>query len=323
MKASVYRKYGPPEVMKIEELPKPTPLADEILIKVICSTINRTDCGFRSAEYVISRLFSGLFRPKLNVLGSEFAGIVVEIGSAVTQFKVGDKVFGFDDKKFGSYAEYKCIGENKAVTTIPEGLSFSTAAAILEGSHYALCDIRAAKVKKGQKVIVIGGTGAIGSSAVQMLKHHFEADVTAVCGSNHIDLVKSLGADVVLDYTKEDYTKTDEKYDFIFDAVGKSSFGEAKKVLKENGIYISTELGKNGENIYLALWTPFFSKKKLLFPLPTINKEDTLFIKNLVETKQFMPVIDRTYKFEDIVEATKYVETGQKVGNVILEIGEE
>ncbi len=323
MKASVYRKYGPPEVMKIEEFPKPTPLADEILIKVICSTINRTDCGFRSAEYVISRLFSGLFKPKLNVLGSEFAGIVEEIGSAVTQFKVGDKVFGFDDKKFGSYAEYKCIGENKAVATIPEDLPFSTAAAILEGSHYALCDIRAAKVKKGQKIIVIGGTGAIGSSAVQMLKHHFETDVTAVCGSNHVDLVKSLGADVVLDYTKEDYTKTDEKYDFVFDAVGKSSFGEAKKVLKENGIYISTELGKNGENIYLALWTPFFSKKKLLFPLPTINKEDTLFIKNLVETKQFMPVIDRSYKLEDIVEATKYVETGQKVGNVILEIGEE
>lgn len=319
MKAVVYRKYGPPEVLTIEELAKPIPQSDEILIKVICSTVNRTDCGFRSAEYVISRLFSGLFRPKLNVLGSEFAGIVEEIGASVTQFKVGDKVFGFDDKKFGGHAEYKCIGENKAVATIPEGVSFEEAAAILEGSHYALCDIRAAKVQKGQKVLVNGATGAIGSAAVQLLKH-YETVVTAICDTKNIDLVKSLGADKVLDYMKEDYTNTAERYDFVFDAVGKSSFGQAKKVLKEKGVYISTELGKGGENIYLALWTPFFSNKKLLFPIPTINKEDTLFIRALVESKQFKPVLDRTFKFNDIVEATKYVETGQKIGNVILSI---
>jgi NADPH:quinone reductase-like Zn-dependent oxidoreductase len=322
MKASVYKKYGSPDVLKIEEVSKPIVLADEILIKVICSTVNRTDCGFRSAEYVISRLFSGLFKPKMQVLGSEFSGIVEEIGSEVTQFKVGDRVFGFDDKKFGGHAEYKTIGENKSVATIPEGIDFEEAAAILEGSHYALCDIFAAKVQKGQKVLVNGSTGAIGSSAVQLLKHHFGAEVTAVCGTENQELVKSLGADYVIDFTKENYTNTTLKYDFVFDAVGKSSFGEAKKVLKENGIYISTELGKGGQNVYLALWTPFFSKKKLLFPLPTINKKDTLFIKSLVETNQFRPLIDRNFNFtlDQIIEATKYVETGQKIGNVVLKI---
>lgn len=321
MKASIYRKYGPPEVITIEEVEKPRPQSNEILIKIIASTVNRTDCGFRSAEYFISRFFSGLFKPKMKVLGSEFAGIVTEIGSQVSQFKIGDKVFGFDDKKFGGHAEYKCIAENQTVVTIPDDIPFETAAAILEGSHYALCDIRAAKVQKGQKVLLNGATGSIGSAALQILKH-FEAHVTAVCDTKSLELVKSLGADKVIDYTKEDYTNTNEKYDFVFDAVGKSSFGQAKKVLTEKGIYISTELGKNGENIYLALWTSLFKKKKLLFPIPTSSKEDTLFIKNLVETKQFSPLIDRIYKLDEIVEAYNYVETGQKIGNVVIKIAD-
>ena len=243
MKAAIYTQYGVPEVVKIMDVEKPTPKENEVLIKVHASTVNRTDCGFRSAEYFVSRFFSGLFRPKFKTLGCEFAGEIEAIGKAVSSFKIGDKVFGFNDSRFGGHAEYMTLAENAPFTTMPNNVSFEVAAAITEGAHYALCDIRAAKVKHGQKVLVNGGTGGIGSAAVQLLKH-FGAEVTAVCGTQHVELVKSLGADVVIDYLKEDFTKRNQTFDFIFDAVGKSSFGRCKPLLKENGIYISTELGK-------------------------------------------------------------------------------
>ena len=204
---------------------------------------------------------------------------------------------------------------------MPDGLSFDEAAAITEGGHYALVDIRAAKVRPGQNVLVYGATGAIGSAAVQLLKH-FGAVVTAVCNTKNVELIRSLGADTVVDYQTEDFTKTTTRFEFIFDAVGKSSFGQCKPLLTENGVYISTELGKNGENILLALTTPFSRGKKLLFPLPTITKEDVVFLKELVQNGEFKPVIDRTYKLEQIVDAYKYVESGQKTGNVLLKIVE-
>ncbi len=321
MKAAVYTKYGPPEVVKLMEVPKPVPKDTEILIKVYTATVNRTDSGFRSAEYFISRFWSGLLRPKLPILGCEFAGIVEAIGPSVSLFKTGDKVFGFNDKTFGGHAEYLTIDEHDAVTTMPEGLSFDSAAAITEGGHYALVDIRAANVKPGQRVMVYGATGAIGSAAVQLLKH-FGANVTAVCNTKNVELVKNLGADTVIDYQSEDYKKTEIKFDFIFDAVGKSSYGQCKPLLTEKGVYISTELGKNGENILLALTTPLWGGKKLLFPLPTISKSDVVFLKDLVQKGEFKPVIDRVYKLDQIVEAYKYVETGQKTGNVLLRITE-
>ena len=317
MKASINTQYGPPEVVKIMEVEIPTPKDNELLIKVHASTVNRTDCGFRSAEYFVSRFFSGLFKPKNKILGCEFAGEIVGMGKDVTLFKMGDKVFGFNDTQFGGHAEFMTINEQAAIATMPNNVPYEVAAAITEGGHYALCDIRAAQVKSGQKVLVNGATGAIGSAAVQLLKH-FGAEVTAVCDTKNVALVQSLGADVVIDYLKEDFTKRSETFDFIFDAVGKSSFGRCKPLLNENGIYISTELGKNGENIYLALLTPLFSRKKLLFPLPTISKDDVIFLKNLVETGQYKPVIDRQYPLEQIVEAYKYVETGQKTGNVVI-----
>lgn len=319
MKAVVHTKYGPPEVLQIKEVEKPVPKHKEVLIKVYATTVNRTDCGFRSAEYFISRLFSGLFKPKNHILGNEFAGVIEEIGEGVSLFKVGDRVFGYNDTKFGAQAEYMTMGESEAIITMPDSLSFEEAAPITEGAHYALCDIRAAKVKSGQNVMVYGATGAIGSAAVQLLKY-FGANVTAVCNTQNVELVKSLGADEVIEYQTQDFTKTDTRFDLVFDAVGKSSFGKCKMLLKEKGIYISTELGKNGENIFYALTTPLFGGKKVLFPLPTISKEDVLFLKSLVEEGKFKPVIDRKYSLEQIVEAAKYVETGQKTGNVVITV---
>ena len=321
MKASVYTKYGPPEVAKVTEVPKPIPKDNEVLVKVYASTVNRTDAGFRSAEYFISRFWSGLLRPKYKILGCEFAGVIEEIGKSVKELRIGDKVFGLNEKSFGGHGEYLTIAETNALTTMPEGISFDTAAALTEGAHYALVDIRAAKVKPGQNVLVYGATGAIGSAAVQVLKH-FGAVVTAVCNTKNVALVKSLGADTVIDYQTQDFTKTENKFEFIFDAVGKSSFGQCKPLLTEKGIYISTELGKNGENILFALTTPLWGGKKLLFPIPSISKKDVIFLKELVEKGEYKPVIDRKYKLDQIVDAYRYVESGQKTGNVVLKIVE-
>ena len=319
MRAIIHTKYGPPEVAELMEVDKPVPKAGEVLIKVYVTTVNRTDCGFRSAEYFISRFFSGLFRPKYNTLGNEFAGEIDEIGSAVTLFRKGDKVFGYNDIKFGAHAEYMTMAEDGAITTMPENLTYEESAPITEGAHYALCDIRAANVKNGQNILIYGATGAIGSAAVQLVKF-FGATVTAVCNTKNVNLLKFLGADVVIDYTQQDFTKTEQVFDFVFDAVGKSSFGKCKAILKKKGIYISTELGKNSENVFLALLTPFFGGKKVLFPVPSIKKEDVVFLKELVEAGRYKPVIDRRYPLEQIVEAYRFVETGQKTGNVVITI---
>lgn len=321
MKGIVHTQYGPPEVAQLKEVPKPTPKDTEVLIKVHASTVNRTDAGFRSAEYFVSRFWSGLFRPKYQTLGCEFAGVIEEIGKSVTTFRKGDKVFGYNDKTFGGHAEYLTISESDAVTIMPHNLSFNEAAPITEGAHYALNNIRASKIKKGQNALVYGATGAIGSSAVQLLKH-FGVNVTAVCNTKNINLLKALGADLVIDYQTQDFTNTDIKYHFIFDAVGKSSFGQCKPLLTEKGIYISTELGKNAQNIFYALSTSFSDGKKVLFPIPSITKADVIFLKELAENGEFKPVIDRQYKLDQIVEAYQYIETGQKTGNVVITIAE-
>lgn len=321
MKALVHSKYGPPEVVKLMDVDKPIPKDNEVLVKIYASTVNRTDCGFRSAEYFISRFWSGLLRPKYQILGCEFAGIIEEIGNSVTSFKTGDKIFGFNDKSFGGHAEYLTIAETAALTTMPENISFDTAAALTEGAHYALVDIRAAKIKPGQHVLVYGASGAIGSAAVQLLKH-FGTIVTAVCNTKNVTLVKSLGADRVIDYQTQDFTKTENKFDFIFDAVGKSSFKQCRPLLTEKGIYISTELGKKGENIFYALTTALWGGRRVLFPIPSITKKDVIFLKELVQKGEFKPVIDRQYNLDQIVEAYTYVESGQKTGNVVLKITE-
>jgi len=322
LKAAVHYQYGPPEVIQLAEMAKPIPKENEVLIKVYASTVNRTDCGFRSAEYFVSRFFSGLLRPKNPILGSEFAGEVETVGSAVKDFKPGDRVVGFSDSNFGGHAEYVCIEEKAGLTIMPKDWKYAEAAPLLEGSHYALCDLRAAKVEAGQKVMVYGASGAIGSAAVQLLKH-FGAEIWAVCGPESVELIKNLGAHHVIDYTKEDFTKTGVQFDLIYDAVGKTSFGACRPLLKNKGIYKSTELGKGGANIFYALVTPWLGGKKVLFPIPFMKREDADFIKNLAESGKFRPLIDRSYTLDQIVEAYEYVESRRKIGNVVIIIRPE
>jgi NADPH:quinone reductase-like Zn-dependent oxidoreductase len=319
MKAIVYTKYGPPEVAVLSEVVKPVPKNNEVLVKVCATTVNRTDCGFRSAVYFISRFWSGLFRPKIRILGCEFAGVIEETGSEASIFRKGDRVFGFNGQSFGGHAEYLIMAEDGAIALMPDHMNFDEAAPMTEGAHYALNAIRAAKIKSGQHVMVYGATGAIGSAAVQLLKY-YGAQVTAVCNTKNVELIRSIGADTVIDYQTQDFTKTEVRFDFILDAVGKSSFGQCKPLLNKKGIYISTELGRRSENIWLALVTPLLGGKKVLFPIPTITKKEVIFLKELAEKGAFKPLIDRYYQLEQITDAYIYVESGQKTGNVVLKI---
>ncbi|MDI1233437.1 MAG: NAD(P)-dependent alcohol dehydrogenase [bacterium] len=321
MRAAIYKQYGPPEVAQLMEVEIPVAKDNEVLVKVMASTVNRTDSGFRSAEYFISRFWTGLLKPTYPILGCEFAGVIAGIGKDVTLFKIGDRIFGYNDKRMGGHAEYLCISETDAIASIPAALNFEEAAPITEGAHYALNQIRASKIQKGQQVMVYGATGAIGSAAVQLLKY-MGVEVTAVCNTKNVGLIKSLGADTVIDYQTQDFTQTTKKFDFILDAVGKSSFGICKKLLVDKGCYISTELGKNAENIWYALFTPLLGGKKVLFPIPTMTKADALYLKEMIEKGGFKPVIDRTYKLEQIQDAYRYVESGQKTGNVIIKIAD-
>lgn len=319
MIAVVSDKYGPPEVQKIIEIEKPKPNSHEVLVKIYATTVNRTDCGMRSAQYFISRLFTGIFKPKFKVFGSEFAGKVVAVGKEVKEFKIDDKVFGFDDVSFGAHAEYKVIPSSSTISTIPKYMTYVEAAPITEGALYAYNDIEAANVKKNHNVLIYGASGAIGSSAIQIIKH-IGAKVTAVCGTKNVNLLKSLGADRVIDYKKEDFTQIDQQFDFIFDAVGKSSYGQCKKLLKPTGIYCSTELGFMCQNPLLAMWYSLIGSRRVIFPIPQSNKEKIEYLKNLIESGSYKPHVDRIYQLKDIIEATRYVETGKKVGNVVIQV---
>ena len=315
MRAFVHTSYGPPEVLKLEVVPDPVPGDNEILVKVCAATVNRTDDGLVRANYFISRFFTGLFRPKNNISGSEFSGRVEATGKGVSLFKPGDKVFGFSE--FGAHAEYLKMAEDGAVAIIPEGMSFEEASPLTEGSHYALNFIRAANIQAGQQVLIYGATGAIGSAALQIIRA-IGAEVTAVCNTRNIGLIKSLGADEVIDYTKQDFTRINKTFHVVIDAVGKSSFKACKPLLKEGGIYISTDLGYMAQNPFLALITPLFGGKKVLFPIPAIDSEMIHYLRDLAGSGKFKPVIDRVYNFEEIPEAFRYVNTGQKTGNVVI-----
>ncbi len=319
MKAIVCTKYGPPEVLQLNEVEKPTPKNNEVLVKIHATTVNRTDCAILRAKPFISRFFTGVFKPNKPILGTEFAGEIEAVGKSVSSFKLGDKVFGFNDSGSGSHAQYMTISEDKAVTTIPKNITYEQAAASTEGAHYAYNVIKKVNLKSGQKVLVNGATGAIGSAAVQFLKY-FGVDVTATCNTKNIELIKSLGAEKVIDYTKEDFTKDDQEYSFVFDAVGKSSFAKCKLLLQPGGVYISSELGPMAQNLFFAFITPIIGNKKVIFPLPTDCRGSVLFIKKLIEEGKFKAVIDRKYPLEQVAEAYKYVETGQKTGNVVITV---
>lgn len=322
MQAAVYRQYGPPEVLQVETVPMPIYADDDVLVRVHYSSVTRTDCGFLRAEPFIVRFFSGLLKPKSPILGCEFSGEVVAIGAAVSNYQIGDRVFGFkdDDHGFGGHAQYTRMPASGLMAKIPESLSFEAAAAGLEGAHYALYYIRSAEIGKHERVLLNGATGAIGSAALQIM-HSMGATITAVCAKPHTHTVEALGAVRTIDYLSEDFTQMDESFDVVFDAVGKSTFGRCKPLLKEHGIYTSTELGPFCQNPLLALLTPLFSKKQVHFPIPNNNnKADADYLASLMQAKHYKPLIDRTYPLDEIVDAFHYVESGEKIGNVLIKI---
>lgn len=312
MKAATRTVYGGPEVLSINETAKPTPAANELLVKVHAATVNRTDCGILWAKPFIMRFFTGLTKPKLPTTGTDFAGEVKAVGAAMTDFKVGDRIFGFNDNGLCSHAEYLTIAADQPITTIPEGISYKQAAASAEAAHYAYNFINKVNIKAGDNVMLNGGTGAIGSAALQMLKA-MGVMVTATCRTQHVDLVKEMGADKVIDYLQEDFTQDDAQYDFVFDAVGKSTYGKCKHLLKPDGVYLSSELGPGTQNPFLALVSPHVK-----FPVPTDIKRSLSVVKDLLAQGKFKPLIDRTYPLEEIREAFTYVDSGEKVGNVVL-----
>jgi NADPH:quinone reductase-like Zn-dependent oxidoreductase len=317
MRAVVYDRYGPPEVLRLEEVDRPAPKDDEVLVKIHATTVNRTDCGWRSAKPFIGRYFTGLRRPKRRILGSELAGEVEAVGAAVSQFKVGDHVFGVN--YFGAHAEFVCVQEDRPLAHKPAGMTFEEAAAVSDGAILALTALRKGNLRKGQKILIYGASGSIGTAAVQLAKH-FEADVTAVCNTKNVELVRSLGADEVVDYLQEDFTKNGKTYDAVFDAVGKHSFRRCRRSVKPGGFYVETDLGFMWHVPLLALATRRIGDKRVTLPTPNYTKKDVLFLKELVEAGRYRPVIDRSYPLEQVVEATKYVETGQKTGNVVLTV---
>jgi NADPH:quinone reductase-like Zn-dependent oxidoreductase len=318
MRAVVCDRYGPPEVQRIEEVERPVPKEDEVLVKIHATTVTRTDCGIRAAEPFFIRFFFGLRRPKQRILGTELSGEVEAIGAAVSQFAVGDHVFGSTAAfRTGAHAEFVCLPESGPLAHKPAGMTFEEAAAVPDGFILALMCLESIHPQKGQTILVYGASGAIGTAGVQLAKH-FGADVTAVCNTKNVELVRSLGADTVIDYMKDDFTKNGETYDVIFDAVGKHSFSRCRGSLKPGGAYVATD---GFRNIFLQLWTSRIGDKKVVFPIPPhYTKKNVLFLKELIEAGKYRPVIDRRYPLEQVVEATRYVETEQKTGNVVLTV---
>jgi len=318
MKAVVCDRYGPPDILRLEDVEQPVPGPDEVLIRIRATTVNRSDCHYRLGTPPFARLFTGLLRPRHRILGSELAGDVEAAGPAVTEFTPGDAVFGVKAWKFGAHAEYICMRESAALARKPTGVSYEEAAAVCDGVILALMGLRRADIPQGRSILVYGASGSIGTAAVQ-LSRYYGADVTAVCNTENLELVKTLGADRVIDYTREDFTRNGQTYDVIFDAVGKHSFGRCRDSLNPGGIFLATD---QLHNLVLALWTSRIGDKKVVFPIPPrYTKQDVVFLRGLMEAGQYRAVIDRRYPLADVVEACRYVETGQKSGNVVLTVG--
>ena len=314
MKAAVRRVYGTPKTIKIEKIEQPIPKANEVLIRVKNTTVNRTDCANLMAKPFFMRFILGVFKPSKFILGTDFSGVIEAVGTNVTSYKVKDRVFGFNDLGACSQAQYVVANTKKNLLKIPNKISFKSAVASLEGASYAYSFLKKANIKSGQKILINGATGAIGSALLQFLKP-YDVHITATCATNNIELIKSLGAHKVIDYMVRDFTKEKHKYDTVLDTVGKSRWKLCKSILKPNGIYISSELGPKSENLFLALFL-----KRVKFPKPFPLKISLPFIKQQLETGNFKPLIDRTFDLEDISEAYTYVLKGQKTGNVVINI---
>lgn len=319
MKAAVHTRYGPPEVVRIREVDRPEVGDRDVLVRVHATTVNRTDCAYRAAKPFFMRLLTGIARPRRTIMGTEFAGEIEAVGSGVASFSVGDRVFGYNEGAFGAHAEYLSVPADGSIATVPAGVTFEQAAPGTEGAHYALACIRHAGVRAGQDVLVHGATGGIGSAAVQLLKS-LDVTVTAVCATESLALVRRLGADRVVDYTVRDFTEDEQTYDAVIDAVGKSTFGRCRRLLKPGGVYLSSELGPWAQNLVLALVTPLLRGRKVKFAFPRDNQAIVRHLRELIESGAFTPVIDRRYPLDRIVDAYRYVETGQKIGNVVITV---
>jgi NADPH:quinone reductase-like Zn-dependent oxidoreductase len=322
MRAVVYDRYGPTEVLRLAEVDEPTPKNAEILVRVRATAVTRADCATREANRrsgiavsLLSRSISGIRRPRQPILGSEFAGTVEAIGVAVREYRSGDRVFGTTGFKFGAYAELICIPESAPIAIMPDAMTFEDAAAVTDGGLNALWCLRQGDLRKGQRILVYGASGAIGTAGIQLARY-FEADVTAVCSTRHLELARSLGADRVIDYTYEDFTTNGQTYDVIFDAVGKLSFARCRRSLRPGGRYLATD---GLRNLALALVTAHSGTRKVKFSIPPrYTRDDVLLLKELLEAGRYRAVLDRTYPFEDVIDATRYVETERKTGNVVL-----
>jgi NADPH:quinone reductase-like Zn-dependent oxidoreductase len=318
MKAVVHDRYGPPDVLRIEDVDRPVPKDDEVLVGVHASTVTRGDAmGVRSEDYRFTRLYTGIRRPRVPRQGTEFAGVVEEIGTGVTGLRVGDEVFGV---KGGANAEFVAVRESGVIAPKPESLTFEEAAAVPDGSLLALTCMRPGQPLEGKRVLVYGAAGSVGTAAVQLLVGHFRADVTAVCDTRDVELVRSLGARAVLDRFAEDFTKNGETYDVVFDAVGKHSFRRCRRSLRRGGVYISMDLGFMYHVPILGLVTRFVGSRRATLGLGRYRKDDLRLVKELVDAGAYRPVIDRTYALDEIVEAVRYVESGQKTGNVVIRV---
>jgi NADPH:quinone reductase-like Zn-dependent oxidoreductase len=316
MRAVIHDRYGPPEVLRVDDIERPVPEDDEVLVSVYASTVTRGEAmGVRSKEYRFTRVLTGVRRPRKTFFGSEFAGRVEEVGPAVTEFQIGDEVFGIQG---GANAEYVAVRESGVIAQKPAELTYEEAAAIPDGSLLALSCLRPALPLAGKSVLVYGAAGSIGTAAVQLLARHFGAEVTAVCDTKDVELVRSLGAEAVFDRFREDFTKKGETYDVIFDAVGKHSFRRCRRSLTPDGIFISVDLGFMYHLPFLALATRAVGTRRATVGIGRYRKEDVDLVKELVEAGKYRPVIDRTYGLDEVVEATRYVESGQKTGNVVL-----
>jgi NADPH:quinone reductase-like Zn-dependent oxidoreductase len=319
MKAIVYRKYGPPEVLQVEEVKKPVPQDHEVLIRIHATTVTSGDARMRKADPFMARFFNGLLRPKrITTPGAELAGEVESTGNNVALFREGDPVYGSTGVVCGANAQYICLPEDGALSIKPDNLSFEEAAAIPFGALTALHFLRKGNIREGQKVLVYGASGSLGTSAVQLAKY-FGAEVTGVCSTANIELVKSLGADRVIDYTKEDITRNNETYDIIFDTVGRSPFSWCVKSLSEKGYYLRAVHMSPGP-VFRGLWTGITSGKKVIGGISVERKEDLVFLKEIIEQGKFRPVIDGTYPLEKIAEAHGYVDKGHKKGNVVIKV---
>lgn len=320
MRAVVQDRYGPPEVLRVDDVERPVPKEDEVLVRVVASTITRGDAmRVRFEDYRFVRVFTGIRRPRDTSCGSEFGGVVEEVGAGVTELRVGDEVFGF---QHGANAEYVAVSESGVIAHKPSGVTFEEAAAIPDGSLLALSCLRPAYPLEGKSVLVYGAGGSVGTAAVQLLLHHFGAEVTAVCDTKDLEVVGSLGAQEVVDRLREDFTENGKTYDVVFDAVGKHSFRRCRRSLNRGGVYISMDLGFGYHVPLLGLVTKFVGSKRATLGLGRYRKEDLLLVKELVEAGKYRPVIDRRYALDEVVEAVRYVESGQKTGNVVLRVGD-